>query len=338
MTSTDGTFGRVSIDLDRLLRDRVIDAETARTLKANAEQPRGKTLLIQLLSIFGALAIATGVIIIAPAPLTGLALALVALAIATLAKYSRWVGMEVFAHAMAISGTFGVCGWLGLQFEDSGNGLLINAIATALVLASALFFASRFLIAFVPLGLGAMIGSGTAYWHAAYAIFVREPLMTVVIFAVMALVLFSVADRGATIRHAQASIAARVSWFMMHFGFWVGSLWGDHPGQHLRQVFSGEEWTWEQREAFEQTAFFIPELAFTLGWAAVALATLFALKNNRFAVNSSIVFLAINAFTQYFEYFEDNPFALVFGGIALVGLAFALVRLDQSRMMREERP
>ena len=43
---------------------------------------------------------------------------------------------------------------------------------------------------------------------------------------------------------------------------------------------------------------------------------------------SGVVFLAINAFTQYFEYFQDEPWALIFGGIALVAVALGLVRWE----------
>ena len=47
--------------------------------------------------------------------------------------------------------------------------------------ASALWFRSALLAAFAVLSLGAILGSGTGYWHASYALFVEEPTITIIV-------------------------------------------------------------------------------------------------------------------------------------------------------------
>jgi hypothetical protein len=106
-----------------------------------------------------------------------------------------------------------------------------------------------------------------------------------------------------------AVIAGRVSWLVMNFGFWVGSLWGDTVGDHFAS--GGDAWgSWVGAEAFEASALFVPGWVFAASWAAVSVATIIWLKNNRFAVNASITFLAINAYTQFFEWFGASAFVV----------------------------
>ena len=107
-------------------------------------------------------------------------------------------------------------------------------------------------------------------------------------------------------------IPARVSFFMINFGFWVGSLWGDWVGEHFRFA---EGYDYEQRTTWRETAVHINEIWFSLGWAAfLVVAIVWGLKkHNRFVTNTAIVFLAIHFYTQFHEFFGFNPGTLGIG-------------------------
>ena len=225
-----------------------------------------------------------------------------------------------------------------LEFGESVSAIAVHGFVTITTLIIAILFRSRFLSAFVPVGIGAMIGSGAAYWHASYGIFVRESLVTIIVFTLLSVALYWLAKRLRARDEdwsGMATVAARMSLILTNLGFWVGSLWGDYVGEHLlgysdRAV--GQKWETfnAARNAFRETAFYIHEDIFALGWAAFAIAMI-VLGNKtgrRFVATSGVVFLAINAFTQYFEYFQDEPWALIFGGIALVAVALGLVRWE----------
>ena len=107
----------------------------------------------------------------------------------------------------------------------------------------------------------------------------------------------------------------------MNFGFWVGSLWGDRIGEHW---FAPQRWS--DRSEWREAAFTIPDYIFSLGWAGALIAIIIMARSNSFLSITSIVFLAIHGYTQYFEYLGANPETLVIGGLVLVGLAVAAAR------------
>ena len=130
-------------------------------------------------------------------------------------------------------------------------------------------------------------------------------------------------------------VFARMSFIIANFGFWVGSLWGDYVGEYLwgRGERSPRQ-SWEEaraaRDAFRETTIYIQDNIFVVGWALFSIAAIVIGQKlgNRFVALCGVGFLAVNAFTQYFEYFKDEPWALIFGGIALVGVALGLVRWE----------
>jgi iron complex transport system permease protein len=326
---TDAALKPVTLDLEALVKSGALTEAEARRLAAMAVPSRAVSTVVQVLCILGALALSMGVVVLDPSMTLGLFLALAALGFASWVQMAGKDDLSVLGDGMAIAGTAGLAGWFGLQFGEAMPAVAVNGIMTLFTLASALWFRSRFLIAFVPLGLAAMIGSGTAYWHASYAIFISESLVTVLLFGAIAVVLFKIAPSLNALRAGQAVIAARVSWILMNFGFWVGSLWGDHVGDHFVEVWSGTEKSWEEMNAWRETALYIPDWVFIIAWAAASLATIFLLKSNRFAVNAGITFLAINAYTQFFERFYDSPFALILGGASLIAFAWGLFLFDK---------
>ncbi|MGL4405660.1 MAG: hypothetical protein ACRCT6_07875, partial [Notoacmeibacter sp.] len=162
-------MAKITLDLDALLQSGKLNANEVEKLKTLAEPSRAVSTVIQVLYILGALGLAAGVIALKPDPSTGLVLALAALGFAAFVQTKNNESLSVLGIAMAIAGTFGLAGWLAVQYGEVWPAMLVNGLMTSIVLAGALWFRSLFMIAFVPLGLASMLGSGTAYWHASYA-------------------------------------------------------------------------------------------------------------------------------------------------------------------------
>jgi len=119
-----------------------------------------------------------------------------------------------------------------------------------------------------------------------------------------------------------AIIFARVSLLLVNFGFWVGSLWGDYPGESW-EVGGKDPWT--AREAWEKTALHVSDWVFMLGWAALAIGVgIWAARaNRRWVVTAAASFAAINFYTQWFERLGAQPWAII-----VVGIAVALWRYN----------
>lgn len=322
-------MAKIVLDVDALVASGKLSGIEADRLKVLAEPNRAVSTLVQVFYILGALGLAAGVVALKPEPIIGLILALLALGFAVFVQATKNESLSILGVGMSIAGTLGVCGWFGTEFGTETNALLINTVITAFVLASALWFRSLFLIALVPVGIASMLGSGTMYWHASYGIFVQEPTITVIVFGILALGLFALCYKLPDIRGMQALIAARVSWIIMNFGFWVGSLWGDYIGEHFQQYANGEYTGYDEMEAWRATAVNVPDYAFVVAWGLASIATIFLLKSHRFAVNAAITFLAINAYTQFFERFYDSAWALIFGGASLLVFAWGIFNFDR---------
>ena len=340
-SSGKDSLGHVTLDLDWLVASGAVRLDEARRLSALGVPSRINGTLVSVLYIIGALGVAAGVVALNPTATTGLVLALIALAGGWFIRRRRRAELEVLGMGLGIMGALGLCGWLALEFGEAWRPVALWGVATAIIAAVALAFRSSFLAALVPLGIGAMAGSGTAYWHATYAVFVREPTVTFVLFTALAASLYAALPRiraHEAALGAMATVAARMSFVLANFALWVGSLWGDHVGEHLSGIHDraeGTDWTAQQQalEAWRAGAFHVPELAFVLVWAAFAIAAVAVgqRRNLRFLVNGGVVFLAINAYTQFFERFHAEEWALILGGGSMVALAVLLVRFPLLR-------
>ena len=328
-------FGTVRLSLDDLVAEGVIDPALASQLRKRCLPPVASNGLVAVLYILGALAVAAGVVALKPTPTTGLVLALIALVGGWFVGRSGDAAMRILSLGLGICGALGLCGWFALEFGQALPAITVSGFATLTAFLTAIAFRSLFLSALVPLGIGAMLGSGTAYWHASYAIFVREPLITLVLFGALAAALVTVVDRNLLrdVHARMAEVAMRVSFVIANFGFWVGSLWGDHVGEHLsgiRERGDGESWRAanERLAAWRTEAFHVPDAVFALGWVGFAVAAIVLGRRieRRFIATGGIVFLAINAYTQFFERFHAEEWALILGGASMVALAAGLVR------------
>ena len=139
--------------------------------------------------------------------------------------------------------------------------------------------------------------------------------------------LLSLAAVGQAYQHL-AIIFARVSLILVNFGFWIGSLWGDYPGETWAR---GEDYRlWSNREAWRAAHLHVPEIAFIAGWAIVPIAVgaWAARANRRWVVTTAAVFGAIEFYTQWFERLGAEPWAIIVAGLGIVAVSIALWRYN----------
>jgi iron complex transport system permease protein len=312
----------IRLELDSLTENGQISPEEAVRLKAFALPDQKRGLLVNLLLIFGALSVAAGTIALVPNAATGLVLALLALGGAgTLRRLDVDASVKVLGAGLTLMGAAGLAGWIGWEFRDADASLYPTLAIAAVLAATTVWFRSAFLAGPAVLALGATLGAGTGYWHASYGIFVEEPTLTILLFSAIAAGLFALRGQIARAHEGVRTIAARTALFMVNFAFWVGSLWGDRIGEHWLAPSA-----WSERSEWREAAMEIPDTVFTLGWAAFLIATIVKARRGGFVSVTSIVFLAIHGYTQYFELLGANAASLVVGGIVLVGLAVAGAR------------
>jgi hypothetical protein len=160
---------------------------------------------------------------------------------------------------------------------------------------------------------------------------VSEPTITIAFFSLLAVAAYLAATRIGPPYEALGLIAARVSLVLVNFGFWVGSLWGDHPGESWA-VDKMEAWT--AREEWEKAALHLPAPVFTVGWAVLVIGVgLWAARaNQRWVVTAAATFGAINFYTQWFERVGVEPWAIIVAGLTVVGIAVALWRYNTARV------
>jgi hypothetical protein len=111
-----------------------------------------------------------------------------------------------------------------------------------------------------------------------------------------------------------------VSLILVNFGFWIGSLWGDYPGETWAQ---GEDYRlWSNREAWRVGHLHVPEIAFIVGWAIliIAVGAWAARANRRWVVTTAAVFGAIEFYTQWFERLGAEPWAIIVAGLTMLPL------------------
>ncbi|MEO1028100.1 MAG: hypothetical protein AAFX02_03470 [Pseudomonadota bacterium] len=318
----------ITLDLDALTaRGKITQAEADRLLELRLPDRR-IGLFVNTGLIFGAMAVAAGVIALVPSPTTGLMLALLALGGAIGLRVSAGPNWTVLSQALAIMAALGLSGWIAGEYWESEYAFWPPFAIFAITTAVAAGFRNSFLSAMAVLAFGALLGSGTVYWHAAYGLFVREAFITIIAFSVLAGGLYSARDRIGSAWQSVTTIAARTAVIMVNFGFWIGSLWGDRVGE----LWATANKDWDATNTWRQTAFELPEELFTLGWAGALIACMIFARRGSFLSISALVFLCIHFYTQYFEMFGAEPEALLVGGLIAVGLAtWGGRRLAQSR-------
>jgi iron complex transport system permease protein len=318
------------VDVARLEADGVISGEQAAEIRKRAGTETAN-LAINTLSTIGIMAVVGGIVVLKPDPTVGAVLGFLLAAAGLALGIARAESFGFLGGALTVIGALIHCGAVGVLAD--GNQL---AFAYAVLVFAACGIALRhgFLTALAVFALAGLLGSSTGYWHGSYGLWVREATATVVIFAVVVALAFTLGPRLKPAYARLARIAGLLAFIWVNFGFWVGSLFGDRPGftwLHADLIYGSAANRWKLLREARDAAFQIPDVYFAGAWALalVGLAIWAGLRNQRGMMNAVVVFGAILFYTQWFENLRTSPLSVILAGVIAVLIAFGLWRYNQ---------
>jgi len=301
---------KVTLDLDQLLQDgRITPAEYQRLL-ALAAKSTG-SLAFNILIGFGVVAVSGAALALVPSAATAIGLGLLALLLGLGLLRSAMDQWTVLANICILVGALmGGGGIIG-----SAHGSLGSILAVAALLAVAAAVARSALLAVLATFLlSASLGARTGYFHASYFLVIEEPSLTITLFGFLGIALYLLARRLPAAYARLAIAASRTSLFLVNFGFWVGSLWGDRTLTPPRVVVVQDE-------------------VFAVLWAvALVVTALWAWqRNRRWVLNTVATFAGIHFYTQWFETLGATPGTVLAAGLlalaSAIGLKFVNTRM-----------
>ncbi len=296
---------KVTIDLDLLLAEGKINQ--AEYDKFNQFSARGTAhLAFNILVGFGVIAVSGAALALLPAPSTAIALGLAISAVGLTLMYGRFDKWSVLANICILVGAL-LFGGGGINVGEGSVGsflLVAAAFACAGVLAR-----SSLLTVLAVLALSSCLGVRTDYFRATYFLGIQEPALTVALFTLFSVATYQLAKRLATDFQGVAIAASRTGVFLVNFGFWIGSLWGDRK-------LEGE--------------IIIADWVFAALWAIalIASATWAWNQNRKWLVNVAAVFGAIHFYTQWFERLGTSAGTVLIAGLLALGFAIGLRGLN----------
>ncbi|MEB3231257.1 MAG: hypothetical protein VKJ64_09625 [Leptolyngbyaceae bacterium] len=305
---------KITIDVDKLLAEGRIDREEYIRLKSFATEDTG-SLAFNILISFGVIAVTLGAMALLPSALTAIALglALSGYGIHIQTKYAQTWGL--LGTILLLVGT--LLGSGGIL--DITQGGVIGFLLVMLVCAVGGILAKRTLLMIIAtLALSATVGAMAMYGFASYFLVIRQPLITVLLFSGLGWGAYFFSLKLAADSSHLAIAVSRTSLFLVNFGFWVGSLWGDSL------------WLQTDSWSFDSNTI-IPDWFFAWTWAITLIGTAIwaARQNRRWAVNALSVFGAIHFYTQYFENLGASPLTLLMAGVIALGIAVAIARYNR---------
>ena len=312
---------KVTLDLAKLLNEGAITPVEHDRLAGLGRADTG-TLLINVLLGFGVVAVAAGCLLLLPDALVGAILGGVLMAAGLVLSMRGPAGWTVVANILILVAALLLgAGIVLLSQGVTGFGSMGRAAMpsyAAYLLVAALFAAcavparSGLLAALSVLVLFAVLGSSSSYDHAFYELEVRQPVETVVAFSALALAAHAASRVVAWEWARLLTVVARTSLFLVNLGFWVGSLWGDDL-DWLHRPNAG-----------------IPDVVFALAWAAglVGVGVWAGRTNRRWVLNLVTVFAGIHFYTQWFEHLGATPGTVLLAGLAMLGFAVFLWRVN----------
>jgi len=314
---------KVVLDLSRLLREGKISQDEFERLRRLAAQDTG-SLAVNILIGLGVVAVAAGLVALLMNEYAVGAIGLVVLAGGLAFTYTGTRQWQVLSTICVLVGALMLAGGI---VALGGGKLPSLLIATGVLTASAIAGRSNLLVALAVLALAGCLGASTGYWHATYALSITEPTLTIVVFSALALAAYVASSRVGAAYEALALTTSRVSLFLINFGFWIGSLWGD-PLLLLRVLTAGDPGLVTSSTA---RTIMVPAVVFIVGWAValIAVAAWAVKANRRWVVNLAAVFGAIHFYTQWFERLGATPVSVLVGGVLV--LAFAVVAWKLNR-------
>jgi iron complex transport system permease protein len=295
---------KVTLDIDQLLSDGRISQEEYDRLKQFSTENTA-SLALNILLTFGIIAVAGGTIALLQSPLTAIAMGAVLAGVGggiCVANLKKWM---LLGNLLLPLGALTAAGGIIDMTDGHITGF---ATVAGLLIAGGLLARSGLLIALSAFAILSALGGSTGYDHAAYYLCVDRPLLTVIVFTLLAALTYA----GSRALPAQFSRLAFIfsctAVVVANLGFWIGSLWGD--------------------SAFNAN---VSEWFFIVAWAVIILAAgiLAALRDLRWLVNAAATFGAIHLYTQWFEHFEASPSSIVVAGLFTIGIAYALISYNR---------
>jgi len=291
---------KVTLDLDKLLEDGKISRQEYDRFSQFAARGTA-SLAFNILVGFGVIAVSGATLALLPTPATATALGMAICAAGIALVYARYEQWMVLANICVVVGAL----LFGGGIIKTGEGSVSSFLLVAVVFAGAGIFArSALLIVLAVLALSSCVGARTGYFHAAYFLGIKEPALTVVLFSLFSIATYQVSKWLDAAYEGLAVAASRTGIFLVNFGFWIGSLWGDRLGV--------ADWVF--------SALWAIALVVTGTWAWK--------RNRRWVVNVVAVFGAIHFYTQWFERLGATPGTVLMAGLLALGFATGLRALN----------
>ncbi|QKI88162.1 hypothetical protein [Thiomicrorhabdus xiamenensis] len=298
---------KVTLDLDKLLSDGKISEEEFTRLKVLSAESTS-LLAFNILIGFGVIAVSGATLALVPAATTAIGIGAFVL-IAGLgllnSNLSQW---RLLANICVLTGSLMMGGGIIAEYRGALEAILV---VSAVFAAAAVLAKSSLLTVLAVLMLSASIGARTGYFHASYFLVIQEPLMTIVLFSLLATGLYFLSQKLSSDFQRLAIVASRTSVFLVNFGFWVGSLWGERSAS--REII-------------------VSDTVLAVAWAlALLAAAVWAWKNNsRWMLNTTAVFAGIHFYTQWFEHLDVTPGSVLLAGLVTLGAGLWLRTLKKS--------
>ncbi|AFJ02284.1 hypothetical protein Q7C_1129 [Methylophaga frappieri] len=297
---------KVTLDLEQLLRDGQISEAEYQKLYRLAAASTG-ALAFNVLIGFGVIAVSSAALAMMPTVQAALIIGLLTLISGLVLLRSGQEQWRLLANICMLVGVLMAGGGLLAAF----NGSLVAILAVTGLLALISIFAKSSLLAVLgTLMLSASIGARTGYYHASYFLVIQEPTLTILLFSALAIGLYLCSKKLTTDYENLAIVSARTSVFLVNFGFWIGSLWGERAESEI----------------------IIPAGVFSGLWAmAIMLTAIWAWRRNRrWVFNTVVVFGGIHFYTQWFEYLGASAATVLMAGLLALAMAVGLHSVNTS--------
>jgi hypothetical protein len=292
---------KITLDIDQLLSEGKISQVEYEKLSGFAAKSTS-SLAFNILIGFGVIAVCGATLALVPTPITAIIIGICILIAGLALLRSSLEQWNVLANICILIGAL----MTGGGFLTEADGSLVSILSVTVIFAVAGIFARSTLLAVLAtLMLSASIGARTGYFHASYFLFIQEPTATVILFSVLAIGLYQLSKKLSTEYERLAIASARTGVFLVNFGFWVGSLWGERS---------------DTQEVIISAA------VFAILWALALLATaIWSWKRNRrWVLNIVAIFAGIHFYTQWFEYLGASPGTVLIAGLLALGFAVGL--------------
>lgn len=301
---------KVTLDLTKLLQEGKISQAEFEKLSQLSAQGTG-SLAFNILIGFGVIAVSGASLALLPTSATAIIAGLIISFVGLVLVQVRSRQWEVLANICILVGALLLGGGVIKLGEGSVSSFLLVTVVFSV---AGIVARNGLLIALAVLALSSCVGARTGYFHATYFLGIQEPTVTIVLFSFLGIGAYQLSKHLAADYQRLALTGTRTSVFLVNFGFWIGSLWGDRN---------------------KQGALIIPDWLFAALWAVALIATAVwaAKRNRRWVLNTVATFGAIHFYTQWFERLGATPATVLFAG--LLALGFAVGIWSFNRQLRE---